>query len=239
MSDIKKVKDDVTVTKRDENNFRLFFSSFFKNEHHTFVVQKTEKLASAVYLVTGFISADDPLKSRLRTCVLDLVSAVTDHEAARNLHYHEGFGSRCLEIASIVTLAQRAGFISSMNARILCDEYAGLAVFVKNHRDKVFGVRAGDVVGVDEYPSAAVEAVKDTSEDKGHFKKTMHKRHLNRKDIILSLLENKQHITINDALQAVEGCSEKTIQRELISMVEAGLLMKEGERRWSTYRRAT
>ena len=56
-----------------------------------------------------------------------------------------------------------------------------------------------------------------------------------RKAIITKLLSKKGGLSIKDFSQAIKGCSEKTIQRELLSMVAAGVLKKEGERRWSTY----
>lgn len=42
-------------------------------------------------------------------------------------------------------------------------------------------------------------------------------------------------LTIRDLIGKIEGCSEKTIQRELLALVEGGVLKKEGERRWSRY----
>lgn len=234
----------MTVTKRDEINFRSNFSPFLRNDFHTFVVQKTEKLASAMYLVTGFIPPDDPMKGRLRTYVLDLVETSTDPKKARDSGYHEGFGSRCLEIAAVLTLAQRAGFVSSMNARILSDEYAELASFVKNHREKVFGIRTVDV-GREEYPTLSAEThepeeqpIKDNNYKRQYKRTFNNKSHINRKDKILSLLENKDRITVNDAIKSIDGCSEKTIQRELMSLVNGGVLIKEGKKRWTTYRRA-
>jgi hypothetical protein len=40
---------------------------------------------------------------------------------------------------------------------------------------------------------------------------------------------------IKDVSPLIEGCSEKTIQRELMSMVHNGTLKKIGEKRWSRY----
>lgn len=249
MSDNKKDKKDISVSRVDDINFRTSFSSFLKNEHHTFVIQKTEKLASALYVVTGFIPNEDPLKTRLRTCAVELISTSTDPDKARAVRYHEGFASRCMEIGSILNLAQRAGFVSPMNARILCDEYADLATFVKSHQDRIFG--ASDVhVGSDKLTAPVREQAPRTqisetdTKDKivvtePSVKKTNNfKRHVSRKDTILSLLDIKDKITIKDAAQAIHGCSEKTIQRELLSLVSEGVLLKEGERRWSTYRKA-
>jgi hypothetical protein len=56
-----------------------------------------------------------------------------------------------------------------------------------------------------------------------------------RQEAILSLLKGKPGLTIKDFSRVIKDCSEKTIQRELLDLVERGLIKKEGERRWSTY----
>lgn len=57
----------------------------------------------------------------------------------------------------------------------------------------------------------------------------------NRQNQILSLLKNRSNLTIKDFVGVISDCSEKTIQRELIELVDKGIVKKEGERRWSTY----
>lgn len=57
----------------------------------------------------------------------------------------------------------------------------------------------------------------------------------NRQDIILSMLKSGVKLTVRDFAQNIKDCSEKTIQRELLSLVAKGVLKKEGERRWSKY----
>ncbi len=56
-----------------------------------------------------------------------------------------------------------------------------------------------------------------------------------RQQIILKELRNKGQLTVKDLAEKIKGCSEKTIQRELLSLVGSGVLKKEGERRWSRY----
>jgi hypothetical protein len=56
-----------------------------------------------------------------------------------------------------------------------------------------------------------------------------------RQNIILREIRNRGQLTIRDLVGKIEGCSEKTIQRELLALVEGGVLKKEGERRWSKY----
>jgi four helix bundle protein len=60
-------------------------------------------------------------------------------------------------------------------------------------------------------------------------------RKRSRQDIIIALLKQKSGLTIKDFTTDIRGCSDKTIQRELLSLVAKGVLKKEGERRWSTY----
>jgi hypothetical protein len=57
----------------------------------------------------------------------------------------------------------------------------------------------------------------------------------NRQSIIISMLKGGAKLTIKDFTKNIKNCSEKTIQRELLSMVAKNVLKKEGERRWSKY----
>lgn len=56
---------------------------------------------------------------------------------------------------------------------------------------------------------------------------------------IIKLLKDKNNLTIRDFFLVIKGCSEKTIQRELLRLVKLGVLKKSGERRWSRYSLAT
>lgn len=56
-----------------------------------------------------------------------------------------------------------------------------------------------------------------------------------RRKKILEIVRAKGQATINEFIEAIQGCSSKTIQRELTSLVLSGTLKKSGERRWSRY----
>ena len=56
---------------------------------------------------------------------------------------------------------------------------------------------------------------------------------------IVELLKSKSNLTIKDFTMVIKGCSDKTIQRELLRLVKLGVLKKDGERRWSRYSLAT
>ncbi len=57
-----------------------------------------------------------------------------------------------------------------------------------------------------------------------------------RRERVLGVLRDKGQATIKDIVEVVTDCSEKTIQRELISLIKDNVIVREGERRWSKYR---
>ncbi len=74
--------------------------------------------------------------------------------------------------------------------------------------------------------------VKDHKTDFNELKKQ-------RRDEIVKIIKEKNGATITDIKNSAKGvllsCGEKTLQRELISMVHNGVLYKIGEKRWSRY----
>jgi hypothetical protein len=52
---------------------------------------------------------------------------------------------------------------------------------------------------------------------------------------VLNVLKDKEGIGIKDIHEVISDCSEKTIQRELMTLIEKGLVRREGDRRWSRY----
>ena len=57
-----------------------------------------------------------------------------------------------------------------------------------------------------------------------------------RRDRVIALLRDKGEATIKDIVEVVTDCSEKTIQRELNSLIKDNIVRREGERRWSRYK---
>lgn len=58
---------------------------------------------------------------------------------------------------------------------------------------------------------------------------------LDRRERIKTVLEAKGEATIKDISEIITDCSEKTIQRELNSLIEDNVVKRQGERRWSKY----
>ncbi len=56
-----------------------------------------------------------------------------------------------------------------------------------------------------------------------------------RAERIKTVLEAKPQASVRDIAEVITDVSEKTIQRELNSLIEKGQVIREGERRWSRY----
>lgn len=169
------------------------------------------------------------------------------------------------EIISYLEILHSSGYISEMNFTILKREYIEFGELIKNRKDDIAGggmrlekdffdvpdlyktytlrhssSKMKSIKDINRQTKDTAKNIKDTRQmqntqnTKVHLK-TAKVRHNSRRNIILELLQNKPFITIKDAENAIKECSAKTLQRELLSLVNEGILKKEGERRWSTY----
>ena len=83
---------------------------------------------------------------------------------------------------------------------------------------------------------------KDKIDQKGHSfnknqKDVKHDKtlKLERRNSILKVIEEKKSVTVKDVMSVIKDCSEKTIQRELVSLMKEGVLKRQGEKRWAKY----
>lgn len=262
---------------------------FVEKDYLVFIFKKTEKLATALYLVTSFFKDDEPLKWTLREKGMFLLShalVVNDSDAFDRDNSLRNIFSTALEIISLLTVASASKLISEMNYTILKREFEFLInklresieletfdrgfVLSNTFFETDTSVVAGNSV-TDELRKIA------DSDYKGHIKNPVSPNHeqfsfrttpqaLNvqnreslfrpknmsnsvsasakssvkdkkndRRDRIVKLLSNGGSLTVKDFTKVISECSEKTIQRELLDLVDKGVLKKEGERRWSRY----
>lgn len=269
------------------SNLNLNNTAFFAGDGYTiFLYKKTEKLVTALYMVSNLFEESEPLKKNIREvglCLLSHSSLLINHNLSQREVRADSFLQTGFEILSLLGIAFYSGSISAMNYSILKREFTTLLTLVekkekseKEERGFVLSDSFFDIgQSPDEGKSAqrvlpSVSVPNDTSfsenvtqyeEPKGHiksdysnhrilknpliternkqenkpFKKDISERKDSRKTIILNLLKKEANLTIKDFTKVIPGCSEKTIQRELLHLVSDGVLEKAGERRWSRY----
>ncbi len=249
--------------------------------------KKTEKLATATYLLTDFWSDDDPLKWALRKNALSLFSDLVSLSQRKfSLPESLSDSSHVLEIISMLDIAHTARMISEMNYSILRKEYEELLKTIETRfkrneageeaisfSPEFFGYvdeegsnTPAEKFSADFYKGQELKFPKSLSfknfehtekhqysppsqskdpHNQGPFTKRnisqktgpvkKSSRAKERKEAILSRFKRGQQMSIKDISKEINDCSEKTIQRELISLVNKGVLVKQGKKRWSTY----
>ncbi len=172
---------------------------------------------------------------------------------------------KTLELMSLLDIASVAQLVSKMNAEILKEEFnsflkelnnffvslnSNTSLSIKNIFDdqnfsnpnKDYLNREGvQDVPVQENNNKLIEhSVNNNSAPSVYIKNTntnnkSHKRKDVRKETIFDFIKGHGEVSIKDIVPNIVGCSEKTIQRELMVLIKEGKIKKEGERRWSKY----
>jgi hypothetical protein len=251
------------------NPENVSLSVFFqKDSYSIYVHKKTEKLVSAIYLLTGLLNESEPLKTRLRAESLNLLSKGLSsplHSLSLRTQITNEFIASALEIISLLEVAKIARLISPMNHEIIMAEFNSLLKVIEesNHNDQSSSLSTNFFTTDNflkpqpnnlsnsyhsEHNNLVKEknitttsgVIKDNKElnvlnKTIKIKPTKTSEKPNRSEQILSLMKKDKPMTIKDFAVSVKGCSEKTLQRELLSLVAKGLIKKEGERRWSKY----
>ncbi len=256
MESEKDIKGGMSALPLKRDNLSAFIDG---NPLILLVVKKTQKFTAALHLLTGLLEKDNHFRISIRQCSVELLShacgiAVNpDNSDSISL-----FRNKAVEILLFVESACFAGLISEMNAKVFQNEFLPilelLAEAAKDERilnpvvapgffengavavaADLFGkrhIRHDDYV---QYMSDKniVHDKKSRVEDKGSSPGVA--KESPRIEIILSLAKKKTELSVKDISAVVSGVSEKTIQRDLLSLVAKGVFKKKGERRWSRY----
>ena len=239
---------------------------------------KTNKLITALYMVTDIIDKDEPLRNKLRTLGTGIISDINSDPADAV--------AKISEVMSFLDIAFAVNIISEMNCSILQKEFFALNQSIKDSTDKVKIINrqinlaeffkeptlssnwTGSNRGVEtkgqpighSFPtrigvqkgSTLMKALNGVVSNKfGRPSSTTTQNDFDnlkkqRRNDIISILKitggNATIKDIKDKAQASQGkfvsftsSSEKTLQRELVSMVKDNVLNKVGEKRWSRY----
>jgi hypothetical protein len=242
-----------------------FFSS---EEYLLYVFKKVEKITAALYLVSGLLKDEEPIKWELRDRGMDLLTssftASSSMPGDKNVVIQALF-TAALETISLLNVAKISNLVTEMNHRLLVREIDNILSTLRD-RLAANAESAGYVLSDAFFktpnlfssdfrptPGQSVNKSADQSRQAGGSSKTIsgemlainrpsHKGHADvqekkseRQETIISALKGQSNLTIKDFSRIIKGCSEKTIQRELLAMVDQGLIKKEGERRWSRY----
>lgn len=253
---------------------------------------KTDKLITALYMVTDIIEKDEPLRNKLRTLGTEILTDIYLINRDRSMGMVSFIQEKTKSVISLLDIAVTVNIISEMNFNILKREFSlleeSIRGFIQNikglnkkidlveflsenteeknvivekrrpllehlHTEHVIrpigqktmklGVQKGSTL------LKALDGIKMSDKKDGIVKSIGHNfdelKKKRREDIVnvIKLIGGGATIKdIKDKLHSFPGQagslethSEKTLQRELVSMVIDGVLKKTGEKRWSKY----
>lgn len=258
--------------------------------------KKTNKLTTALYMVTDILDKDEPLRQKLRTLGIEVLSDIT---SAKGLAVTVTVTNKIQEILYFLDIAETLELISRMNSRVLKNEFFELQKSLQEYKDRVSSFRGKSTLSeffqdpdqlslvarednID-YPIGHLNQTRIGVQKGSNFMKALSDRislskegmsfnqknkrspienkyknktfgesaHQNfdllkkeRREEIIDIIQaepnhTEEGVSITDIRSKAKGTlkssSEKTLQRELVSMVKDNILKKTGDKRWSRY----
>ncbi len=266
---ISNIKDKLMETEKTtsidiSNKSQQIISFFDKDTDFVFVYKKTEKLTTALYLITNLFSDSEPMKWTLRKKVGDILSFTISYKniiSSKRRDFSDEMKTKVLELISMLEVTSRSGLVSFMNFSILEQEFLNLIKIIDSQNVSNKEIQSNNLSKSFFYvPEVAPNTLNENqnidNEKRYEFSNIQNnqnkmsdnfikdtqilsdkspKKRTNRQDSIIILLKKKSDLSVKDIAGVIRGCGEKTIQRELISLISASIVKKTGERRWSKY----
>jgi hypothetical protein len=212
------------------------------------IIDKVERLSSAVFLVSDTMADSEVLRTVTRNLALDLISkssSLNNGSLGEKIRVISSLESISLNLYSLFQVASVSGLVSSMNASMIRENINSFLGLLKTYSADLDGAaefhmkdkfealkspldfmpqksRVAESAPIGQPLNTTDKNVKSTRKDA-------------REKTILDFIKTRDSVSIKDIARNVKGCSEKTIQRELLKMIESGAIKKTGERRWSRY----
>jgi len=238
--------------------------------NYDFAHKKTEKLVTALYMVTDCMEYEDALKGKLRSLGVALLSdiyklgIVSPSDSRSHISISN---TRIKELISFLEIAQTMGFISEMNGIILKNQFSLLMKDLESYGvkdkhfsftidSKMFEVERG--IGQENNNNFYLKDKRTTFNTMSFINKRSPLQNniqkINIQNVsniadkedritkILGVIKDRQifskeeGVSIKDISLSFPDVSEKTIQRELNSLVSKGKIEKKGTKRWSRYK---
>lgn len=226
-----------------------------KNNDFLTIYNKSYRLVAAIFTVSNLMGQDEELKTKIKKLSLELVSksvSLKDINFSDAVKLIGDLEKISLELMSMLDIASITGLISKMNGDIIKEEFQSFVLELGKFLEKIENSKKVLVKGsflessgLNPYVDVSGGA-KQLNPDRGlsqnyNYNKYSnngnreHKRKDMRKSAILDFVKEHKNVSIKDIVPNIVGCSEKTVQRELIALIADKKIVKTGERRWSRY----
>ncbi len=225
------------------------------NDYYNNVFKKTEKTISVVYYILSFIERNERTTTHLNyindkalkayELALDSLSYYPYEVKEKVFPLQQGL----VALMGSLKLGNAGGVITDEVFALLASEIDLAQRYLKNHFLSSTPVSLGENL---KFLAGPVPKKTNVSGGEGRRIRQASRSNIPAGDIstdahlvysqlvdratrIKTVLEAKPEATIKDIAEVITDVSEKTIQRELNSLIEKGQVLRQGERRWSKY----
>jgi hypothetical protein len=227
--------------------------------------KKAERIVVAINIIAGRIKDNESLKSAVVSLTTNLITDTLSLRGGFQASGGDKVNDIVASVRLIMThldVLHVSGNLSENNLKVIKDACTRFVAFLKSSEnspiadalslgDEYFAEPAEESLPLQSvaiirqkaqvHPVARAHAVAVSADQSASNPSTDHrympKANHDRRGALLAVIESRGKVMIKDLVVVVPGVSEKTIQRELQSMILDGVLQKEGERRWTTYSR--
>lgn len=209
--------------------------------------ERALKITEALYRSTDIMFDGEPLKWSLRQSALEIMNIVSGLHSSGQVSEVSKVDKLLGNLFLKLELASSGTYISKMNFEVLKREYSALNFNILEQSKTPILL---DMPAIRQVPQSyrTSSDILDKISDKAEMSETIDSSKLeekeevvevdrkDRKSVIVSALKNNGPSSISDVAKLFNGeIGEKTVQRELNSLVEIGTIRKEGEKRWRRY----
>lgn len=226
-------------------------SEYFNN-----VFKRTEKIISVLFYILAHL--EDKKDSKVHIDILKDRALYVHEVSLQTLRLQpqdvvEGlreFQYTLVSLESTLRIAEAAAVLPQNINQMLFEQLLTIERYLTNHYIKEEGIDLSEQARLPEYKQRKAnqsadklrevltprrKAVQIPAGDISSDAYFVYSKLTDRAERIKTVLEAKPHATIKDISEIITDVSEKTIQRELNSLIEKGQVLREGERRWSRY----
>lgn len=222
-----------------------------KNTDFMGIYNRSYRISAAVFVISNVIDQNEELRTKIKKLSLDLVSSSVK---LKDINFNDtkkliaDIEKNSLELMSMLDIASVSGLVSKMNGNILKEEFQLFILelnkfyekFEDNKNSSIGSIFKESLIQNNINNLPKTNLLNSENEQKiisknGLKNNNGHKRKDLRKNTILDFIKGHNNVSIKDIVPNIVGCSEKTIQRELIQLINEGRILKVGERRWSKY----
>lgn len=241
---MKDTQNDTVEIKRLSHNDD-FYSNVFK---------RIEKLVSVVFYILSYIDYKDIKETHIQR--IKDTALHTHEQSLKTLELQEqdvlaGLETmqyELLRLDSTLRVATSAHVIPQDLFALVTEQIDGIQRYINNHytNDSSFSFKTNDQSLPGSSTASTTKSKKPTQParpkkvqipegDISSDAYLVYSQLTDRAERIKTVLEAKPQASIKDIAEVITDVSEKTIQRELNSLIEKGQVIREGERRWSRY----